>query len=166
MLVALIMLLIITLIGIASTRTQTLEVRMASNVQNRNIALQAAEATLRFVEGNLQSGLYTNFAQNANGLYTFDPTMTSAWYSTTNITWGSSSTTVITYSGPSLPSDLYAAAPQFIIEALPTVVTSYCGNASYGNYKPTEHIYRITAHATGGDASSTVTLQSLFEVCQ
>jgi type IV pilus assembly protein PilX len=49
--VSLIMLLIMTLIGLSSMQSTTLEEKMAGNYRDQNIAFQAAESTLREGEG-------------------------------------------------------------------------------------------------------------------
>jgi type IV pilus assembly protein PilX len=53
LLVAMIMLLVMTLLGINSMRGTALEERMAGNWRDQNIALQAAEAALRDAERSL-----------------------------------------------------------------------------------------------------------------
>lgn len=53
LLVAMIMLLVMTLLGINSMRGTALEERMAGNWRDQNIALQAAEAALRAAERSL-----------------------------------------------------------------------------------------------------------------
>ena len=55
LLVAMIMLLVMTLLGINSMRGTALEERMAGNWRDQNIALQAAEAALREAERSLPS---------------------------------------------------------------------------------------------------------------
>ncbi|MBL6750110.1 MAG: hypothetical protein ISP90_06280 [Nevskia sp.] len=161
LLVALVMLLIITLIGVSAARTQTLQVRMAANVHNRHIALQAAEGALRWAEGNLLQAVYTSFESNANGLYNVDQNVATPYYKT--VTWSSSSTSVISYTGPSLPSDNYAQAPLFIVERLPKVVgTGYSISVDQSGSVPSLDVFRVTAQATGGDGTATVTLQSVF----
>src|SRR4029077_12778706 len=69
--IALILLTILTIIGIAAARLQTGEAVMARNDHNHQLAMQAAEAALRSAEINLAGGNWSiaQFAQNANGLY-------------------------------------------------------------------------------------------------
>lgn len=50
LLVSLIMLLLLTIIGVAAMRDTNLQERMAGNMRDRNLAFQAAEAGLRFAE--------------------------------------------------------------------------------------------------------------------
>src|SRR6202011_2572094 len=69
MFVALILLLILSLLGVTAARMQTVEERMARNEDNRQLGAQAAEAALRSAENGLLTGIYTNFAANANGLF-------------------------------------------------------------------------------------------------
>jgi type IV pilus assembly protein PilX len=173
LLVALMMLLIITLIGIAAARTQTLEVRLSSNLQNRNIAVQSGEAALRNAESGLLQSIYTSFASNQNGLYLVDASVTQPWYSNTAVVWSSSSTTVLPYSnsagtatnnGPSIASDDAAQPALYIIEQLPaiTVPGESVATTTYGAGVPPSATYRITVKAVGGDTTSLVTLQTIF----
>ena len=50
LLVALIMLLLLTVIGVAAMRDTNLQERMAGNMRDHALAFQAAEAALRFAE--------------------------------------------------------------------------------------------------------------------
>lgn len=161
LMVALVFLIVVTLIGIAAARIVTLETRLTGNVQNRDVAVQSAEAALRFAEAGLLQGSYTNFAANGQGLYTFDSSQSSPWYASAG--WTSSSTTVLPYTGPALSSAGYAQAPQFIIEQMPSVALpgESIGMGQYGSGVPPSAVYRITARATGGDTTSHVMLQSI-----
>src|SRR4029077_14676962 len=69
--IALILLMILTIIGIAAARLQTGEAVMARNDHNHQLALQAAEAALRSTEIDLADGNWSiaQFAQNGAGLY-------------------------------------------------------------------------------------------------
>ena len=59
LLVALVMLLLVTVLGLASVRMLTLEERMAANSFDRNLAFQAAETALREGEALAQWQLQT-----------------------------------------------------------------------------------------------------------
>jgi len=59
LLVALVMLLLITMIGISSMHNATLQEKMASSVQTRNTTFQAAEAALRVGENAVATTGYT-----------------------------------------------------------------------------------------------------------
>lgn len=159
--VALVFLIVVTLIGVAIARVVTLETRLTGNVQNRNIAVQSAEATLRFAEAGLLQGIYTSFPANSGGLYTFDPSQGTPWY--TSVDWSASSTGVLSYGGPALSSAGYARTPQFVIEQMPSVALpgESIGMGTYGSGTPLSSVYRITARSTGGDTTSYVMLQSI-----
>ena len=162
--VSLVLLLILTMIGVTVARMQTVEERMARNEQNRDLALQAAEATLRDVEGAVDA-TYVNFAQNAQGLYTLIPANGSASDAWMNGTMVASAATVLPYAGAALASVPLAAPPQFIIEQMPPVAApgdSLGNQGGYNNPQPPVQIYRITAQAVGGDGTTTATVQSLY----
>ncbi|WP_277964451.1 PilX N-terminal domain-containing pilus assembly protein [Pseudomonas sp. RIT-To-2] len=59
LLVALVMLLLITMIGVSSMHNATLQEKMASSVQTRNTTFQAAEAALRVGENAVAATSYT-----------------------------------------------------------------------------------------------------------
>lgn len=166
--IALIMLLLITIIGLAVARTQTLEVRMAANTQNRNIAEQAAEAALRFAESGLASDHYVDFTGDSTGLYTFNVSGTSPPAYLCVSTWANyagatacsgTAYTPITYTGATLPG---ALAPTFIIEALPPICLSGCATNFGNRAEPLPAVFRITANGVGGDGTSSVRLQSIY----
>ena len=70
--VALVFLLVMTVLGVTSMRTTTLQERMAGNLQDKNLAFQAAEAALREGEEFLQQATLPPFA-GANGLLGSSP---------------------------------------------------------------------------------------------
>jgi type IV pilus assembly protein PilX len=172
--VSLILLLILTLIGVTAARMQTVEERMAQNDDNHQLALQAAEAALRYGETLLWGGIYStsDFAANANGLYQLQTEVQAAVGSSNpaqasivdSINWSSPGTQSMAYAGPGLSN---APAPpqsaQIVIESLPPVARAgdpIC-TPGYGQEQVCS-VYRITAHAVGGDSTSAATLQSIF----
>jgi type IV pilus assembly protein PilX len=166
--VALILLLILTLIGVTAARMQTVEERMALNEDNHQLAVQAAEAALRDAEANIVGGNYapSDFSANANGLYELASEVAGATACVSDaIDWSAPCLTPLVYTGPALSSvPASPQATQVIIESLPPVAptnNSLGNSANYGTQQ-TATIYRITAHAVGGDATSGATLQSIF----
>jgi type IV pilus assembly protein PilX len=173
---ALILLLILTLIGVTAARMQTVEERMAQNDDNHQLAIQAAEAALRSAEGQLESGVYgpANFAANTPGLYILQSELQAASSSSTpgsvsiadSIAWTGPGTQTITYAGPALSNAPAAPQPaQFLIESLPpgrVLPGSQLYSAEYGQQQQSVAVYRITAHAVGGDRTSAATLQSIL----
>ena len=162
--VALILLLILTLIGITAARLQTAQEGMARNDDNHQLALQSAEAALRDGEGIIALHTDADFLADANGLYdlTTELNATAASIADT-INWSSPGTQSMQYSGAALGNVPQSPqAPQIIIEHLPPVAGAgvQLNAPSYG-VNPQWQVYRITAHAQGGDGSSSVTLQSI-----
>ncbi|GAC1308535.1 MAG: hypothetical protein NVSMB10_14870 [Steroidobacteraceae bacterium] len=159
MFVALILLLILSLLGVTAARMQTVEERMARNEDNHQLGAQAAEAGLRSGENGLLTGIYSNFAANANGLYepllaNGSPVIPSIW-STPGAT--------LPYIGPPLSSVTLAQPPQLVIENLPSVATAGddISVASLTGSSPPVTVYRVTAQGVGADGTSTTTLQSI-----
>jgi type IV pilus assembly protein PilX len=165
--IALILLLILTIIGVAAARLQTGEAVMARNDHNHQLAMQAAEAALRNEEINLIDGTWTlpQFAQNANGLYVLaDYAQTNGTSIADQINWNAPPPkTTMPYTGPALsnapPSPIVT---QVIIEDLPPVARPgdpLCTPSSQTN---SCSVFRISAHAVGADASASATLQTVI----
>jgi type IV pilus assembly protein PilX len=164
MFMALILLMVLTLLGVALARTQTVEERLAQNDNNHQLALQTAEATLTAAFDDDVDGLYTNFSGAAPGLATLfqelnTPPGTTLGY---NSTWTTPGVNTIVYNGAPLASAPAAANPQFVIENMAGVVPPGCNSANAGNYgAQTVYVHRITAHAAGGDGTASATVQTL-----
>ena len=156
--IAMILLLILSLLGVTAARMQTVEERMARNEDNRQLGAQAAEAGLRSAETGLITGIYTNFAANANGLYA--PVLSNGSPIST-LNWSTAGALV--YAGPAL-SSLPAAsrAPQFVIENLPSVAVAGEDISMASLNAPTPvTVFRVTAQGLGADGTSTTTLQTI-----
>lgn len=67
--VSLLILLILTIIGVNSMQSSTLEEKMASNSRDRNVGFQSAEAAMRDAETYIESLVTTGNFVDANGLY-------------------------------------------------------------------------------------------------
>ena len=174
--IALILLLILTVIGVAASRLQTGEAVMARNDHNHQLALQAAEAALRDAEINLADGNWTiaQFAGNTNGLYVLSIEAQGGLPSgipgsiADQINWNltppnSGPGSAMTYTGPALANA--PASPvltQVIIEDLPPVARAGDPLCTPSNQTQSCAVYRVTVHATGGDASASATLQSII----
>jgi type IV pilus assembly protein PilX len=162
---ALVLLLILTLVGVLLARSESVEETISENVQDHQVAIQAAEATLRFAEVGLYNGTYAAFAANTGGLYTWQSGMPDAFE---QYTQPPPAGTLLTYGvgcGDSCPPALpaVAAVPQFMIESLPaaTIPGAALGAVQYGAPTPPVNVYRITAYSYGGDLSATAELQEI-----
>jgi len=168
--IALILLLILTIIGIAAARLQTGEAVMARNDHNHQLAMQAAEAALRNAEINLIDGTWTlpQFAQNTSGLYVLaDYAQANGTSIADQIKWNANyplpNPAAMTYTGPVLGNA--PASPvltQVIIENLPPVARAGDPLCTPSSQTTSCSVYRVTAHAVGGDASASATLQSII----
>jgi type IV pilus assembly protein PilX len=174
--IALILLTILTIIGVAAARLQTGEAVMARNDHNHQLAMQAAEAALRSAEINLAGGNWSiaQFAQNANGLYVLQtevqggmPSCPTGCSIADTINWNANypaaNPAAMTYTGPVLANA--PASPvltQVIIENLPPVARAGDPLCTPSSQTQSCSVYRVTAHAVGGDASASATLQSIL----
>ena len=173
LIVALVLLLVLTVLGLAAAQSTSLEERMAGNARNRDMAFQAAEAGLRAAESCLSAGLpiCTSFSTNANGTYLFDPSSPPPPSTLNMPLWDvagfwSNAGNVLSYNtitGSNLP--LVALQPEIIIEQMPAMAApgGNLGQQQFGGGTPTIQLYRITAFGTGGDTTATAMLQSVFQ---
>lgn len=156
---ALILLVILTLIGVTAARMQTVEERMAQNDDNHELAMQSAEAALRQAEQAVVSEApwATNFSANAGGTYDLQSEVAGVGSIVDQPNWTASA---IAYNGPAL-ANVPVPPASMVIENLPPVAQG--GDPLMtGMYGQTQtNIVRVTANAQGGDATSTVTLQSV-----
>lgn len=162
--IALILLLVLTMIGVTSMQSTTLQERMAGNMRDYNLAFQAAETALREGEAFLQQPVLPNF-DPAIGFYQAvdvnsgnpppDPI-----YKT--VDWDNASESAALGSYGDGPATLAGVAtpPSYIIEELPPVIPT--GGSLAADTAAVSVMYRITAHATGGSANAIVELQTTF----
>ncbi|MGL4755138.1 MAG: pilus assembly PilX family protein [Aeromonadaceae bacterium] len=151
--ICLIMLLLLTLTGLAAIQGSALQEKMAGNSRDSEHAFLAAEATLRDGEDLLAaSGASLTFATDgSNGLY--DKMASGA----TATDWRASGTvwrTASTISG-------IAETPRFYIERWPEIINK---GKSLEADTPLETtiIYRVTASSVGQTGTSRAVLQSTF----
>ena len=172
---ALILLIILTIIGVTAARLQTGEAVMARNDHNHQLAMQSAEAALRDAEINLADGQWSiaQFAQNGAGLYVLQteaqgalPGCPSGCCIADNFPWNANyplpNGAAMTYTGPALTNA--PASPvltQVIIEDLPPVARAGDPLCTPSSQTQSCAVYRVTAHAVGGDSSASATLQSI-----
>lgn len=140
LIISLIFLLLMTLIGVTSMQTTTLEERMAGNTRDRTLALQAAEAGLR--QGETWLGSLANRNTADNGVNLANP---AAWDGGTPHGGATGYT-------PKLASDpvFYVGPGQ----------QSGNGISDTGTF---EFYYPVTSYAEGGVDSTIVILQTMFK---
>lgn len=159
---SLLILLILTLIGVAALTTTTLQERMAGNARGRNIAFQAAEAALRDGEADVLNNRPSGFDGTCtNGLCLPSTNGTPVWESFNWANWR----TYGQYTGSAqLPGLTTAEQPRYIIEKLPlaTPPGSMMNQPnSYGSAGGLQY-YRVTARGTDAGGKSVVVVQSVY----
>jgi type IV pilus assembly protein PilX len=162
MFIALILLLVLTLLGVALARMQTVEERLAQNDANHQMALQTAEAALQAGFDADVGGVYTDFSGATPGLNTLlNEILTTNTTIGYNANWGAPGVNSIAYNGTVLASAPAAANPQYVIEDMASVVPPGCTAGNSGNYGASQvQVHRITAHSQGGDGTASATVQT------
>lgn len=152
--VALILLVVMTLLGLGAMRSVTLEEKMASNTFDRSLSFQATEAALREAEALLAGPTPPQPAPGAAcavGICGAPlPGAVSRWEDPAFADWQDATAVV---SGP------ITVTPQYIIEYLGN--TFPCSRASAVDDLLCGR-YRITARSNAGGDRANVVLQSIF----
>lgn len=154
----LIFLVVLTLVVMSVMRSATLEERMSSNVRNRQLALQAAEAVLRDAEASLFASAPfnpfdpTGFTLACTNGYCNIPAAgsTPRWQT---INWSATATTR-SFAATTSNLDGVDSQPRYIVELMGSE------SAPPGKICP-KILYRITARGVGTD-SSAVFVQTWF----
>ena len=171
---SLIFLVVITLLGVTAMKTATLEERMAGNLRDRNLALQAAEMGLRYAEQHIRDNdPATNVPTPIEGVTGFDAACTGgfcyygagvdapanpAWVANCtpncplNYAAGTDfNTNGITYTAPALPAGVLAP-PTYLIEGIRKTPPG----------SGMRYYYRVTVVAQGAQPGTVVRLQEVF----
>ncbi len=160
LIICLIFLLLLTIIGVASMQSATLQERMAGNTRDRNVAFQSAEAAIRAGEDTLGGAVVPSFNNSVAGYR--QPVANSgsaSYWETYNWTAGPGTNSGAQEYALSLSG--VAAKPRFVIEELP-VVASPGKSVKLGAVEESG-FYRITVRAVGTTPDTAVILQSVFK---
>ncbi|WP_299595525.1 PilX N-terminal domain-containing pilus assembly protein [uncultured Microbulbifer sp.] len=161
LIVGLIMVLLMTIVGMAAIRGSSMQELMAGNLRDRNLAFQAAEAGLRQGESILSSLTPPVFDNDVSDGYTteMDGSTQSGFWDT--YTWASGS------QQQDIGLLWVSQQPQFVIEEVTTssAVVSEGGAIDFETSLKTEErtFYRVTSHGFGGTDTSEVILQSTYK---
>ncbi len=162
--VCLVMLLLLTLLGVSSVQTTSLEQVMARNAVDSNLAFQATESALRdgedFVEGLVSTNAFDVGAANANGLY--DDAGPGNIPNSQNVNWASGI-------GSRVADTMIngvANQPRYIVERV-TVVVPQTDSLNLDNIgqdagSGRTQIFRVTARGEGGTTSTRAMIQSTY----
>ena len=152
--VSLMLLIVMTLIGVTGMQTTVLEERMAGHYKDRNLAFQAAEATLRDAEQFLRDQTLMPTFDGTNGFYQPVTTGVDHW---DQIDWYDTSQSA----QYSTTMQYVAGQPRYIVEELPAIVEE--GDSLEVGTATTSRYYRITGRASGGTNTAVVSLQSVYK---
>ncbi|POZ50864.1 pilus assembly PilX family protein [Methylovulum psychrotolerans] len=167
--IGLVMLLLLTLIGISGTQSTGLEERMAGNEQDENLAFQAAEATIKAAEQQLEwtagHAVVINYTQEGiNGYYTVDSPVlndpASNYLSVTQTAAFWENNPSITYSDGTLVDVNLDNPPKYFIQFL----GQHISRDTTQNNNNNTCIYRIMAYARGRSASSLAIVESIYAI--
>ncbi|HTN34688.1 MAG TPA: PilX N-terminal domain-containing pilus assembly protein [Marinobacter sp.] len=150
LIVSLVMLLLLSLIGVAGIQTTTMQDRMAANLQDKDMAFQAGEAALREAEEGLRVKVPVSFS-GSDGLYRVGASGRPNWPANTS----DNGSSVITYTGTPLGA---SAKPKYFIEQIDTITPPGCDLSSY--CEPA--YYRITSVGFGGSDTSEAVLTTVY----
>lgn len=169
--ICLILLLLVTLLGLSTIRTTTMQEQMAANTRDKDLAFQAAEMAIKVAERVLEVGTPSTLS--------FTPACTNGLCSARSFEmralrwedpdacgngkdiWMCNKSTVVQVDGVS--SNI--KPPRYIIEELADIDTAdhlNIGNIGDGVHGETAAVYRITAIGYGGSAVSKAMLQTTY----
>jgi type IV pilus assembly protein PilX len=154
--VVLILLLVMTLLGLASLRSTVLEERMTSNLLDRSLGFQVAEAGLREAEATLDpnpnfTGIATGTCNSAGLCARPDPNAMERWLDPNFNDWRTASV-----------FDANTAAPEYIIEDMGEGPNwRDCDRLSPIHPLCLTPRYRVTVRSQQ-DGRASVTLQTIF----
>jgi type IV pilus assembly protein PilX len=152
LIVALMMLLVMTVLGVSAARSTNLQERMAGNLRDSNLAFQSAERALREGETLLRGATLPPFT-GANGLLTMQDGAGQASFWADDAWWVAN--------GRAADGMAHVARdPLFVIEELPALPEG--GGSERFGALPDVGFYRITAQAQGGTADAVTILQSTY----
>lgn len=168
--ISLVLLLVLTIIGVSSVQTTSLETRMARNEHDTLLAFQAAESALRDAERFLQLNVASvedtdAFTDGgANGLWTVadDPGDPDPWQR--DGIWDGA---LSVEADATAAGDVVVEPPRYVIEHLGDVARTenpYQLTQDYPDPVDRIAMFRITARGVGGSANAQVLLQSTFGI--
>jgi len=152
--VALILLVVMTLLGLGAMRSVTLEEKMAANTFDRSVSFQAAEAVLREAESKLTGPTPPMPAAGSAcvaGICGAPPASDPPrWLDNSFAGW---------QAGAAVVSGSVTVTPQYFIEYLGN--TFYCRPADPSSAATCKR-YRVTARSNAGTDRAAVMLQSIY----
>jgi len=169
LIIALVILMVMTLIGLTSMNTSIMEEKMAGSMFNRNLALQAAESALRQGEAWLvgtTSGGYPGLETvGTQGIWKINAADSDGdddpWWNEVDASWWATNAEAIADASTDGEwIDGVVAQPSYVIEEIQRASVSL----EVGKSSEDMDIYlQVTARGVGGTSSSVVMLQSNYK---
>ncbi len=169
---SLVMLLILTLLGLSSIQSTSMQERMSRNARDSNLAFQGAESAIREAELILE---------DANSLLPFQDANTNGYYDAAEdgnvnifpcpgpvgcFDWVAEGNNDRGFATVSTNIDGVAEQPKYIIEFIKTVVSDEdrlnLDNIGQDTGSGRTQIFRVTTYGTGGTDTAHVMIQSTF----
>lgn len=161
--ISLVMLAILTVLGLSSIQSTSLQERMSRNARDTNLAFQAAESAIDDAEAYLETVNslipFQDATANDNGRYeAAGPTDTPVWEA---VDWSGAQVVVA-----ATTIDGVAAQPRYVIEFVKTVVSEEdrlnIDNIGQDTGAGRTQMFRVTTYGTGGTSTAHVMLQSTY----
>ena len=159
--IALLILLLLTSLGVAMFRGFGLQERIAGNTREKQHAFQAAQTALQFGEWWLTQGNANTGTACAGALAALQVCSNAVAMATlTSAPWVLGSAFVPTNVNGSSPLTVSATGGVGTYFASPRLYLNYLGLAPSGQAR----VYQVTAIGNGGDANSVAVVQSTYSV--
>jgi len=155
------MLLVMTIIGITASQQTTLEEKMAGNLRDQTLALQAGEAVLRWTETWVGDQVGEPIPVAACGSGCDDTVWVLNTLALTSAVVWSTASVRSNYTGlPTTGPGKVAAAPRSVVEEHSFIKDNL--NQGKQNDTAGQMFYRLTANGTGGTTSAQALLQGTY----
>lgn len=156
LMVGLVMLLVLSTVVIASSRTTAIQLKMTSNLRDNELAFQSAESVLRLAERYVaetsRSGLDDIVFDGTDGFYTYSAGRSLSQESD----WTNLNTKEAT-----LTNSQVAEKPNYIIEEINGIRP--LGGSLQAAMPIDDYYFRLTTKSKGGTNDSLVVLQSVYK---
>lgn len=157
--IALIMLLVMTVLGITAMQVTRMEERMAGNSRDINLAFQGAEAALRDGEARVEAMADSPVLCSAapcpvweSGTWLTDPrNEVLTWWQTNGVEYGASAVREVV----EVTRDPYVVAEHLVF--VPDSLAK-----GDGEVDPGRDFYKVTANSSGASNTATVVLESTY----
>lgn len=171
LLTVLLMMAVLAFLALGALNVSVIQERMAGNLRDRNLALQAAEAALRDAEADIEANLTADsaFATHCGSGLCVPASMAASGAVSTlrwkTVDWspgGGQSRAYGSATGATALPDV-AAQPRYLIELLPVLPPTSGTSANLGTSLASQaQAFRITARGVGLRSSTVVILQSTY----